>query len=641
MLQMSSPAASPAAAELSPSVRLRFVFGGGGAGGGASRTEERDAALEALGGGWFRLAVPKESLPADAVFMEVVAPFFTARKGDGGWWMQGRGLYGRFDKDDGEYVEDSLHTPLMAVKRNGTLWSAEVASWRFDYDFVARACDGRYEVFPRFRLAAVREFFPYYQDVVVDFERHAGVGADYNDVARAYRARRLAKGEIRTIADRERDFPELSYLCDAMVVRIQTHAAKPIPETSDGIERKFFKAGDELPVVVHMPFGVAEEFLQALRDAGIDKLSICSAGWQNGGYDGRVPGHFPVCAEAGGEEAYRRLVEKAHSLGYQFSLHAANTDGYTCSPMWDEGWVAKKADGSPTYGGLWAGGQCHWVCQEAAWSGWLPEEMRRMAALGVRGPHYIDVYSATYPKPCADPRHPMTPERAAEIENEVLSRARELMGGAASEAGFDHVAGNIDYVNYVGRHIQEMRDGLVTLQAGESRAADPYALASGVFPLWELVYHGVVLYTSDRICQNHTRGKCRYKLEKSGDPRWMEGDGVEDEYAALKIVEFGGRPIFYTYKFADVPRIKKAWEEFKPVRHLQKIPMESHREIAPDVFETRYADGSRTVCNYRAEAFAADGAQIPALGYALFGPDGRPQLARKAAWRQTDAAKRP
>ena len=38
-----------------------------------------------------------------------------------------------------------------------------------------------------------------------------------------------------------------------------------------------------------MPFGVTEEFLQALKDAGVDKLSICSAGWQDGGYDGRVP----------------------------------------------------------------------------------------------------------------------------------------------------------------------------------------------------------------------------------------------------------------------------------------------------------------------------------------------------------------
>ena len=102
----------------------------------------------------------------------------------------------------------------------------------------------------------------------------------------------------------------------------------------------------------------------------------------------------------------------------------------------------------------------------------------------------------------------------------------------------------------------------------------------------------------------------------------MEGDGVEDPYVALKIVEFGGRPIFYTYKFADVPRIRKAWDEFVPVRHLQRELMTSHSEVAKDVFETRYADGSRTVCNYRSEPFVSDGCSVAPMGYVLFGPDG-------------------
>ena len=603
-----------------PTAQLRLIWGGQDH---IDRIETRDVALVPQGDNKFRLVVQKESIPPDVWAIEAVPSFFKAAKGDKGWWMQGRGLYGLFDKDDGEYLENDQHTPLMAVKRNGTLWGAQVLSWRFDYDFVARARGGAYEVFPRFRCAGVRKFFPaYYQDIVVEFTRFPGADADYNDVARAYRESRLAKGEIRTIRDRERDFPSLSYLCEAIVVRIQTHAAKPIPESADGIEQKFFKSGEELPIVVHMPFGVTEEFLQAIHDAGVDKLSVCSAGWQYGGYDGRVPGHLPVGAEAGGEEAYRRLIDKAKALGYQFGLHATNTDGYMCSRLWDENWVCKFADGTFYEGGLWAGGQCYWVCQDVAWKNWLPGEMREMAALGVNGQHYVDVYSATYPKPCGDPRHPLTPERAAEIENEVLAYAKELMGGAASEAGFDHVAGNIDYINYVGRHMKMLHDGLETL--GVEMDKNVCALVHGVFPLWELVYHGVILYTSDRLCQNHTRGKCLYKLEKSGDPRWMEGDGIEDPYAALKIIEFGGRPIFYTFKFADVPRIKRAWDEFVPVRHLQRELMMSHREIAPDVFETRYEDGSRTICNYRKEPFIIDDESVPAMGYILFASDGAP-----------------
>ncbi len=570
------------------------------------REELRSLELERIGSSHFRAVVRKSDIPADATTVSIVVPFMTARRGDEGWWMQARGTYGKFDKADGRYVVRRQLMPVFAVKKGKEVWYAHVKTWRFNYDFVTTAKNGEYETYARFRCDNVRRFFrEYYDDIVVEFRRLDGIDADYNGVAHAYRRHQLDSGAVRTIKDRLT--PELDYLCDAIVVRIQTHAAKPIPETSDGIKKKFFKVGEELPVVVHMPFGVTEEFMQALKDAGIDKLSICSAGWQNGGYDGRVPGHFPICAEAGGADAFGRLVAKAKELGFQFALHAANTDGYMCSRLWDEDWVCKFADGRFYEGGLWAGGQCYWVCQQCAWERWLPDEMRRMAALGIRGPHYIDVYSATYPIPCGDPKHLCTPEKTAEYQNRILAYGKELMGGAASESGYDHVAGNIDYINYIERDLKLLHEGRHN------------KLVSGVHPLWELVYHGIILYTSDRLTQNHTRGKCLYKLEKSGDPRWMEGDGVEDPYVALKIIEFGGRPIFYTYKFADVPRIKKAWDEFVPVRHLQRELMTSHREIATGVFETCYDDGSRTVCNYRAEPFVVCGKTIPSMGYVLFG----------------------
>ena len=598
---LSLMAAVAVCAGLADTAQLRILWGDTKK---PSRTESRSIDMVHTDAADFRVTVPKGEIPSDATCVEIVPPFMKARKDNDGYWLEGRGNYGFFDKASGSVIAARQVMPIYAMKKGGTMWYAHVKTWRFNYDFVTMAKDGEYETYARFRCDEVRRFFRnYYDDIVIDFHRLDGAEADYNGVARAYRKYQLDHGAVHTIKDRLN--PELDYLCDAIVVRIQTHAAKPIPD-----KETFYKVGEEPPIAVHMPFGVTEEFLQALKDTGIDKLSICSAGWQDGGYDGRVPGHFPVGAEAGGEEAYRRLIERAKALGFQFALHATNTDGYMCSSKWDEDWVCKFADGSFYKGGIWAGGQCYWVCQRCAWERWLPDEMRKMAALSIRGPHYIDVYSATYPIPCGDPKHLCTPERTAELQNRILAYGRELMGGAASEAGFDHVAGNIDYINYVGRDIQNLLKG----------KASP--LIKGVFPLWELVYHGIILYNSDRATQNHTRGKCLYKLEKSGDPRWMEGDGVEDPYVALKIIEFGGRPIFYTYKFADVPRIKKAWNEFVPVRHLQRELMASHRKIVQDVFETCYADGSRTVCNYRAEPFAICGETVPAMGYLLFGPHG-------------------
>ena len=569
------------------------------------RYETRTVELKKTGEVSWRFTLPKAEIPRNAKCVEIVPSFMTARKGDDGYWMQARGTYGLFDKEDGTYVKSRQLMPIFGLKRGSSLWYGHVKTWRFSYDFVATAKKGAYEAFPRFDCARVRNWFPeYYDDIVVDFHRLDGAEADYNGLSRAYRKFQLDRGAVRTIKDRIKDYPELDYLCDAIVVRIQTHAAKPIPD-----KRTFYAVGEEPPIVVHMPFGVTEEFLQAIKDAGVDKLTVCSAGWQDGGYDGRVPGHFPVGAEAGGEEAFRRLIDRAHRLGYQFTLHASHTDGYRCSRMWSDDFVCKTASGKLMEGGLWAGGQCYWVCQRRSWD-WVPDELKQMAALGVRGPHYIDVFSATYPLACADPKHPSTWEQTAEYQNRILAEAKRLMGGAASESGYDHVAGNIDYINYIERDLKNEHEGKLP------------AFATGVFPLWELVYHGIILYTSDRLTQNHTRGKCLYKLEKSGDPRWMEGDGVEDPYVALKIVEFGGRPIFYTYKFADVPRIKKAWDEFVPVRHLQREQMTEHRTLAPGVFLTAYGDGSKTVCNYTDKPYVHAGKSVRSMSYILLNPNG-------------------
>ena len=248
------------------------------------RYETRTVDLEKTGDASWRFVMPKAEIPKNAKYVEVVPSFFTAQKGDDGYWMQARGTYGLFDKDDGIYVRPAQLMPVFGVKKGGSLWYGHVKTWRFTYAFVTKARKGAYETYPRFDCAHVRRFFPeYYDDIVVDFRRLDGAEADY--LAHAYRKYQLDRGAVRTIKDRLN--PELDYLCDAIVVRIQTHAAKPIPETADGITKKFFKAGEELPITVHMPFGVTEEFLQALKDAGVDKLSICSAGWQDGGYDGK------------------------------------------------------------------------------------------------------------------------------------------------------------------------------------------------------------------------------------------------------------------------------------------------------------------------------------------------------------------
>ncbi len=573
---------------------IRTVFENG-------KTKTEKAALEKLADGSERLVIARGKIAPGVKFIDVIHPLARVDAGTDGWWAAGRGVYGKFAKREGFYSRGKSRLPIFAVSTPRSTFWAHIKTFRFNYSFCVSAKGGKYEIYPRFRIAEVRRNFDLYDVIVVEFNPLSGGEATYAGVARAYRKYKLDRGDVVPIKERMKKYPALEYLCDSIVVRIQTHAAKPIPDKPVDFTKE-----TEQPLAVHFPFGVSEEFVKAIKDSGVDKCTIVSAGWNTGGYDGRTPAHFPVEEAVGGEAGLRSLAEKTKALGFQFTLHATNTDAYTVSPQWSPDIIGKNRDGSLVGGYTWAGGRCFLVCQKASWNSYVPGELRQMRALGAEGPHYIDVYSATYPNYCADPKHHATPEEMAVYQNKILAMSKELFGGAASEGGFDHVAGNIDYINYVGRDIKDIRGG------------SNNKLVDGVFPIWEIVYHGIILYNSDRATQNHTRGKCLYKLEKSGDPRWMEGDGIVDPYISLKIVEFGGRPVFYTYKFADVPRIKRAWDEFVPVRHLQKELIDDHREIAPGVFMTAYADGSKTVCNYRSEPFKWRGEKIR-----LFSPESK------------------
>ena len=163
------------------SVPARFVMKDG-------RTEALALPLVACGEGKWSVRLAKEAVPDEAKWLEVVPDFMTAKKGDAGYWMNGRGVYGRFDRDEGENRLWRSQMPLYAVKRGDTLHFARMKTYRFDYDLVVKVRKGNYEVFPRIRFDKVREYFPLYDDVEIEFARLDGAEADYNGVARAYRA---------------------------------------------------------------------------------------------------------------------------------------------------------------------------------------------------------------------------------------------------------------------------------------------------------------------------------------------------------------------------------------------------------------------------------------------------------------------
>lgn len=135
---------------------------------GGLRTER--VALTAISPTQLRFTYPKERIAGDVASIDVVPDFMTAQKGDEGYWIDARGAYGRFEKDNGEYANDrSGWMPIFGLKRGDTLWYGQVMGWRCDYRFNVVAKDGRYEAFPRFNVRNLRAYYPVYQDSVTGF----------------------------------------------------------------------------------------------------------------------------------------------------------------------------------------------------------------------------------------------------------------------------------------------------------------------------------------------------------------------------------------------------------------------------------------------------------------------------------------
>ena len=572
--------------------------------------ERQTAELKQVDATTWRYVCPKEQIGDDVLRLEVIPQFMRARVGDAGYWFQGRGVWGSFKPQVGTNFWTRIQIPVFGLKRGDRLWYGQMKTYRFDFETRIAATAEGYEVYPSVVFPPVRDYGDLYDDVVIDFRLLEGADADYAGVAREYQAGRVRRGELKPIKERMKTQPSLAYMCECLPVRIQQHAAKDIPP-----QKTDFLFGQEPPMKVYMPFCAAEDFVTAIHDAGVDKAAIVSAGWNTGGYDGRLPDHFPVEPVLGGEQGLRKLIALAKGYGYLFMLHATYTEVYRCCEHYDAHAVAKRRDGSLSYNGLYFGGTCYWVCPKCSMAEWLPAEMRRMKDLGIEGCHYIDFVSTVYPNRCADPKHPATVEQMAEVYREMFREAKRVFGGCWSEGGMDQMMGETDHINYVSGDLRRIWDGNPLKRT---------AFGEGVFPFWELVYHGYVLACPDRLCQNHTRGLNHPKTDEAGNMDWLEGDGIVDPRISLKLVEFGGQPIFYSYRFRDVPMMKRAYDEFVPYRHLMKERMTGHREVAKGLFETTYENGESTLCNYSAEARQG----VPAWGYVIRDAAGKVSFAR-------------
>ena len=541
------------------------------------------------------IAVSSEKLGA-VDWVEITPDCAKAKSGEKGFFVLPNGFYGEFNSvTNCEYVMGSAMMPMFGMKTPRNTFVAVVDGLSWSYRTIVRSKDGNYSIALRFMLGGrVAE-----EDIVIAITELPG-DAGYPQMAAAYRNRRLRRGEIKSIRERMKQQDDLEYAAKSVEVRIR-QAWKPAPPP---VEEQ--SATNEPPMKVAVSFDRAGEFVRACKAAGVDKAEFCLVGWNCKGHDGRYPQIFPVEPELGGEVGLKRLIADTQGLGYKIVCHNNHSDCYRVADCWDEEFVIKDAKGNLSKNSCWSGGRMYNLCPKRAWELFASKDLARIAALGFRGIHYIDVLSITGPRNCFDARHALTKRQAAEYVDLIQREARRVMGGCGSEGGFDFAAGSLDYALYISY-----------AQPGKK----PHALVDRIVPMWQLVYNGVILSGPFTACTNWT---------------------VKDRVTQLALVEFGGRPMFYLHSSfvtgfqwmgktdltldtqenfnKAVESVKRGADEYAKLSDLQFEYMTDHRVLSPDVTLTGYANGTEVVVNYGDEPYEYRSVLVPPKDWRRFDP---------------------
>jgi hypothetical protein len=211
------------------------------------------------------------------------------------------------------------------------------------------------------------------------------------------------------------------------------------------------------------------------------------------------------------------------------------------------------------------------------------------------------------PYPCFSKEHPSTTASSIRALQADMEYTRELFDGFSSEGCFDFAIKYIDYGLYV------------TFGNGMGEQIVP--IADAFLPVWELTYHGVILYN----CSSPT---VNYVIKTPAD--------------RLKAMLWGGKPSFYIYsKFRTggapnwmgnddlicttdddmkktVSLICQCAMDFKPLAEKQTVYFSPYDVLENGMECFTYEDGTRVVGNYSDLPATFEGVTIHPWEYHIF-----------------------
>ena len=531
-----------------------------------------------------KLTIKKEDIPAGTAYLEVMTEEWAAEVGEEGHYIIadvrkcGSYLCPFVERDEQEHILRQSLMPILGVKNKRCCHLFIAEGMKSSLHVRVGLKNQRYYIVARFDLEGDAP----YEDIsfhIVDM----GPDSDYVDMAKYYRKYQLDRGACIPLKKRVAENDKLAYATDSVEIRIRM-GWKPAPPL---VKEQTIE--NEPKMKVACTFERVKDLVDELKEQGVDKAQICLVGWNKSGHDGRWPQIFPVEEKLGAEEKLRQLIDYAQENGYQIVCHTNSTDCYRIAEGFTEDYVIKQKDGSlEKEDPGWSGGTMYHLCPQKAYE-FAKRDLPKVAELGFKGLHYVDVMTVVPLRKCYDKNHPVTEVDTDWYYREIAHDCKTLFGGYASEGAFDFAADYLDYALYVsfGNH---------------GRDFFPKEI-----PLWQIVYHGIILSNPSTATVNYP---------------------IKAPESHMKLIEYGGRPSFYIYskfitnagnvdwlgkedmecgtdeELKETARtIRDAYEEYKKMRYLQYEFIENHREMAEGIYEVTYSDGTVVEIDYKENKF--------------------------------------
>lgn len=549
--------------------------------------------------GALRFELRTIDIPTNLVQATIVNAAAVRKTGDPGWWMICDGRWGAFTRTAGDPILMEHRTMLFGMKTAADgAWAGIVKSGRFETRNLLTVSNGVYTLGTTFRPKSIG--FNPYENVIIDFYPLAAADASYSGMGRVYRKWQLDRGEVKPLRERVKGNPALAYAAGSAFLRYKFGRCDRTKTT-----REDWLKGPMPPVLVEHTFDDFKDMMRRAKEIGIDRAEMCFVGFQQGGHDGPFPDLFPADERFGGQEKMREAVAYGKSLGYRMNLHINQNNFYRSARRWNLDDVAKDAMGEPLKYTVYPAGQVYRTCWEVICNKYCDQDIEDIAALGINGLFHVDVTSAVQPAVCHDPRHPHTRREMNDWQIRTCRKARDQFGGFSSECGVDHVASVLDNVLYVSSY-----------PGWHSRKT---SLVDGYSPVWHVAYSGIIVSNPfyATIDASVPRDVGSGKTDAVGKNVAVTSFLDSPARRMLKVFELNGRPMFYYTDYADLSPIKKMYDRWQELRHLQFEFMEDHAEIAPDVFRVRYSNGQEVVCNYTDKPFSYKGRTVASLDFVL------------------------